>query len=172
MAKVTIGGRNYDVEVQGKTVIVDGQEFDVAVRDEGEHTLVTSGGVQYRVQLPDEEARRSGMDIHVDYRPFTFDYEGNFAGGPAPLAPPLRKAAGRRTAALAAKGAITAKLAGTVLRVIASEGDSVTAGDLLLVLEAMKMENEIKAGVNGVVKEIPVAVGDKIADGTVLVVIE
>ena len=47
-----------------------------------------------------------------------------------------------------------------------------SAGDVLLVLEAMKMENEIKAGADGVVKEVAVAEGDKVADGQVLVVIE
>jgi biotin carboxyl carrier protein len=39
-------------------------------------------------------------------------------------------------------------------------------------LEAMKMENEIRAGADGTVKELPVAVGDKVPDGAVLVVVE
>ena len=173
MAKVTIGGRSYEVEVHGNTVVVDGHEIDVTVRDEGEHTLVTSGGVGYRVQLPDEAERGSGMGVQVDYRPFTFEFEGALTGGPTRGTAPARKAAApRRAAAPAVKGAITAKLAGTVLKVNASVGDSVSQGQVVLVLEAMKMENEIKAGADGVVKELPVATGDKVADGAVLIVIE
>ena len=52
MTSVTIGGRTYDVEVRGDTVVVDGHEFPITVREEAAHTLVTARGVGYRVQAP------------------------------------------------------------------------------------------------------------------------
>ncbi len=61
--------------------------------------------------------------------------------------------------------------AGKVLRVVTSVGASVNAGDLLLVLEAMKMENEIQAPSAGTVKEIKVSDGSPLNTGDVLVVI-
>jgi glutaconyl-CoA decarboxylase len=60
---------------------------------------------------------------------------------------------------------------GKVLRVLTSVGASVNAGDLLLVLEAMKMENEIQAPSAGTVKEIRVSDGSPVNTGDVFLVI-
>ncbi|MFQ5382693.1 MAG: acetyl-CoA carboxylase biotin carboxyl carrier protein subunit [Dehalococcoidia bacterium] len=172
MAEVRIGGRSYDVEIHGDIVVVDGHEFPVTVKDDGEHLTVTAGAAPYRVQLPPEEERASGMTVHVDYRPFTFEYEGSPGGrspAPARTAP---AAAGAKPAGPAAKGAITAAIAGRVTRVLVKEGDTVEAGDLLLLLEAMKMENEIKAAAAGTVKEVPVAEGQRVTEGETLVVVD
>src|SRR4029078_2294879 len=54
------------------------------------------------------------------------------------------------------KGAATAAIAGRVLSIKVKVGDTVAKGDVLLLLEAMKMENEIKSPTAGVVKDIPV----------------
>ena len=54
---------------------------------------------------------------------------------------------------------------------MASEGDTVAEGDVLLVLEAMKMEIEVKAPKAGTVQSILVAAGDKVVNGTPLVVL-
>ncbi len=67
---------------------------------------------------------------------------------------------------------VKAALPGTILKIIVSPGDRVSAGDTLLILEAMKMENEIVAPSSGVVKEIRVKEGQKVETGDVLVVLE
>jgi acetyl/propionyl-CoA carboxylase alpha subunit/acetyl-CoA carboxylase carboxyltransferase component len=67
--------------------------------------------------------------------------------------------------------AVTAPLAGTVVSVAAAPGDQVAAGDELLVVEAMKMEHEVRAPRAGLVQEVPVAVGATVAAGVVLVVV-
>ncbi|MDR0538012.1 MAG: acetyl-CoA carboxylase biotin carboxyl carrier protein subunit [Tannerellaceae bacterium] len=59
-------------------------------------------------------------------------------------------------------GEIFSALPGTIIEVVAHEGQDVSEGDLLLVLEAMKMQNRIIAPVAGVVREIFVKEGDKI----------
>jgi biotin carboxyl carrier protein len=69
-------------------------------------------------------------------------------------------------------GAIRAPLPGKVVSVKCSVGDSVKAGDTVLVLESMKMENAIMAPKSGRVKEIPVAEGANVALDDVLLVIE
>ena len=66
---------------------------------------------------------------------------------------------------------VKAALPGNVLRVEVAEGDEVSEGDVLLVIEAMKMETEIKAPKSGTVQSIEVAQGDKIVNGQTLVVI-
>jgi biotin carboxyl carrier protein len=171
VAKVTIAGRGYEVEVRGDTVLVDGHEYPVTVRQETAHTLVTAGGVQYRVQLPPPADRASGMAVSVDYRPFTFEYEGRLGGGPSPREPRSAPASAG-VSAIAVKGAVTAQIAGRVVRVAVKPGQAVARGEVLLILEAMKMENEIKAPADGVVKEVLVKEGDRVAEGASLVVIE
>jgi biotin carboxyl carrier protein len=173
MATVTIGGRNYEVEVRGDNVVIDGHEYPVKVRDEGTYLQVAAGGVPYRVQLPPAGERESGMTVTVDYRPFTMQYTGVLGGRPAPRAP--RAAAGGGPAAAgraAVKGGVAAQIAGRVLSVKVKPGDQVHRGDVLLILEAMKMENEVKAPTDGAIKEVLVTEGARVSDGETMVVIE
>ena len=64
--------------------------------------------------------------------------------------------------------AVSAPMPGKILAVKAKEGDSVKAGDVILVLEAMKMENDIVAPQDGVVASINVKVGDSVESGAKL----
>ena len=169
MARVSIGGRSYEVEVRGDTVIVDGHEFPVTVERGDAWDTVTAGGAAYRVALPPEGERESGMAVEVDHRPFTLEWEGRLGGGPARRS--ARPASPRPSAASVA-GGVTAPLSGRVLRVAVAAGDAVEAGQLLLVLEAMKMENEINAPRAGTVRELRVAEGAQVAEGDTLAVLE
>ncbi|WP_139786576.1 biotin/lipoyl-containing protein, partial [Klebsiella quasivariicola] len=63
---------------------------------------------------------------------------------------------------------VTAPLAGTIWKVIVSEGQTVAAGDVLLILEAMKMETEIRAAQAGTVRGIAVKAGDAVSVGDTL----
>ena len=170
MAKVTLGGRSYDVEVKGDKVVVDGHEFAITVKDDGAHKTVRAGEIQYRVQLPAADQRQSGMAVQVDYRPFTVEYEGRLGGGPAPREP--RSGSAPAAARSNVKGAVVAPIAGKVFKLVAKAGDVVKSGDVLLVLEAMKMENEIKSPSDGTVKEISVIEGQRVAEGDTLAVVE
>ena len=66
---------------------------------------------------------------------------------------------------------VKAGLPGNVLRIEVSEGDTVEEGDVLLVVEAMKMETEVKSPKAGTVNSILVAQGDKVVTGQAMVVI-
>jgi biotin carboxyl carrier protein len=83
---------------------------------------------------------------------------------PRPAAPAPAEAA--------APGAVTALMPGRVVAVRVKEGDAVEAGQVLLILEAMKMENEIRAPKAGAVKSVPVSVGSNVNKGDVLAVVE
>jgi biotin carboxyl carrier protein len=61
---------------------------------------------------------------------------------------------------------------GTIVKVAVSVGDTVEAGQTVVILEAMKMENAVAASKAGVVKEVRVAAGDSVSAGDVVVVIE
>lgn len=67
---------------------------------------------------------------------------------------------------------ITASMAGTVLNVFVANGDNVSLGQEVLMLESMKMEIPIESMGAGVVKELKVAIGDFVNEGDVLIVLE
>jgi len=67
------------------------------------------------------------------------------------------------------KGVVTAPLPGEILSINVKEGDSVKKGDQLLVIEAMKMENEVFAPAGGTIKEIFVKPGDYVETGQKLI---
>jgi biotin carboxyl carrier protein len=69
-------------------------------------------------------------------------------------------------------GEISTAMPGKVVKVFVKEGDTVEAGDPVVVLEAMKMENEFKAPEKGVVKAVNVKEGDVVESGAVLVVVD
>ena len=72
----------------------------------------------------------------------------------------------------AGSGEIGTAMPGKVVKVFVKEGDTVEAGDPVVVLEAMKMENEFKAPDKGVVKSVKVKEGDIVESGAILVVID
>jgi len=84
------------------------------------------------------------------------------SSNPAPTKAPTAAVAGEE---------VVAPMPGKVLQLKVSEGDSVKEGDTLLILEAMKMENEIIANASGSIKKIIAAVNDMVDTGDVLMVI-
>jgi biotin carboxyl carrier protein len=170
MAKVTIGGRAYQVELRGQTVVVDGHEYPVKLREDNGYTTVTAGTVPYRVNLPPAEGRHGSIQVLIDYRPFTLEVEGRLGGGPPPREPRAIAAAPAPRAGV--KGGVAAQIAGRIISVKVKPGQAIAQGDVLLLLEAMKMENEVKAPAGGTIKEILVADGDRVSEGQTLIVIE
>ena len=76
---------------------------------------------------------------------------------------------GLKNAAQDHSGQVVAPIPGLITTIAINEGDTVTAGDQLLVLEAMKMENDIAAPVSGTVVTIHIAIGDTVEKGAQLV---
>ena len=90
---------------------------------------------------------------------------------PAPAAAPAPKAAPAAPKAAGATGAVTVKapMPGTIVKVNVKAGDAVKKGDVLVVLEAMKMENDVCAPADGVVASVEVAAGASVATDALLV---
>ena len=89
----------------------------------------------------------------------------------APAAAPVAAPAPAAPAATAAGEQIVAPMPGTVLSVKVNQGQSVKKGDVLVILEAMKMENEISAPRDGVVSQIVASKGAAVDTGAALVVL-
>jgi acetyl-CoA/propionyl-CoA carboxylase biotin carboxyl carrier protein len=91
---------------------------------------------------------------------------GNGGGGASGKAP--RKRSGKGGGAKVSGDAVTAPMQGTIIKVAVSDGDQVSAGDLIVVLEAMKMENPVTAHKDGTVTGLSAEAGSSITQGTVV----
>ncbi|MET0434302.1 MAG: biotin carboxylase N-terminal domain-containing protein [Cellulomonas sp.] len=115
-----------------------------------ERVVVEVGGKRLEVVLPAALALRAGR--------------GRAAAGPRRSAP--RRAAGRPAAA--SGNALTSPMQGTIVKVAVGEGDTVAEGDLVVVLEAMKMEQPLVAHRAGTIASLSADVGGMVAAGTAI----
>lgn len=129
---------------------------------------ITLKGTTYEVEVEKGEA------MILD------EYEAKSPVPPAPVAaapvavaaaPVAAAPAAAAPAAVAAGTPVTSPLPGNIFAIKVKEGDAVKAGDVLIVIEAMKMENDVCAPSDGVVKQIAVAKGALVATGDTLLVI-
>jgi len=93
---------------------------------------------------------------------------GETSGSVAPAAAPATPATPTAPVAAGEGAAVSSPMPGTILSVNVSAGDSVKAGQVLMVLEAMKMENEIMAPSDGKVTSVAVAKGASVEAGALL----
>lgn len=83
-----------------------------------------------------------------------------------------KRASASKSGGSAGSGEVTVPMQGTIVKVMVAEGETVEAGDPIVVLEAMKMENNVCAEKSGTIAEIRVAEGDSVGGGDVVAVIE
>ncbi len=109
-------------------------------------------------------------DVEVDVEEEPVPTLGSIAFGPSFGAPVVAPTAPSHLSAPAnEEKVLRAPISGTVTRVVAEAGAPVRIGDVLLVLEAMKMETEITAPADGTVAEIAVEPGEAVTGGQILV---
>ena len=121
-------------------------------------------GHNYNVQIDDVNEASTVAHVVVN----GVDYEVEIEGAKASTATPSPRIA---PAPSTSGSSVKCPLPGTVLSVKVAVGDTVAAGQTLVVLEAMKMENNIDADRAGVVKQILVQQGATVMEGDVLIVI-
>ncbi|MFB3818924.1 MAG: biotin/lipoyl-containing protein [Candidatus Methylomirabilales bacterium] len=146
-------GHGWRVQVDGR-----GLQVDVLPVGEGLYSLLLDGR-SYEVDVL-EDGR--ACIVLVNGQPFRVELR---------LERPASGPDGPR-AATAGGGCVTAPMPGKLVKLLVAPGDAVAAGDGVAVLEAMKMENELKAPAAGRVADMRVAEGQTVSAGEVLVVIE
>jgi len=147
------------------TIQVKGQEYTIDVEEEtADRFKVWLGDEAFEVCLTGEEDL-SEATVTPEIAPAKVP--------PRPAAaPPLSRPASPRAPAATttvAGDAVTAPMPGTILSVSVSPGDRVSPGQVLLILEAMKMKNAIKSPREGVIAAVPVQAGQTVAYGDLLV---
>ena len=137
---------------------INGNEYAVSINEVCDTTAkVTVNGAEYDVEWEKPVEEKPVVKVQpVVAKP---------TAAPAPAAKPA-------AAAPAGGYSIKTPLPGVIIDVKVNVGDAVAKGQTVVVLEAMKMENNINADRDGKVAAIQVAKGDTVADGAVLVVLE
>jgi pyruvate carboxylase subunit B len=152
---VSLDGTDYEVEVHGNTFIVNGHPFVIGFEDSGR---VSVDGIAYDVTLDQSTAIVDGIAFQVNVSGLDVQQAGPGRAPPSPV--------------VAGAGAIRAIMPGTIVRVLVEEGAEVAAGDVVLVLEAMKMENELHAPISGSVRAIHVQPGQAVEMNAILAEVE
>lgn len=136
---------------------INGNQYNVTIEEAGDTTAcVTVNGTQYSVEWEKPKEEKPVVKVK------------SVAAKPAVEAPAAAPAA----APVASGNAIKTPLPGVIIDIKVSVGDMVKKGDTVVVLEAMKMENNINANRDGKVVSIAVNKGDTVADGAALVILE
>jgi acetyl-CoA/propionyl-CoA carboxylase, biotin carboxylase, biotin carboxyl carrier protein len=128
-------------------------------------------------EAPEPKARRD-LDVEVNGKRFKVSMWvpesqsfGGGGGGGTKARKPTRRAASRSTVTGSGSGEVSVPMQGTVVKVLVTVGQEVQAGETVIVLEAMKMENNVVAERSGPVKEVRVASGQSVSGGDIVVVI-
>ena len=153
----------------------EGGEFKVHTRwieTEFNNTIPMYSGAPGNVNSDEDE--RTTVVVEVNGKRLEVSLP-DLSGGAKPAAKPAVKTRKSRSARGAAKGGgdeLTSPMQGTIVKVAASDGDTVAEGDLILVLEAMKMEQPITAHKAGKVSGLSAKPGDTVTSGAVLATIK
>ncbi|HEY5625556.1 MAG TPA: biotin/lipoyl-containing protein [Dehalococcoidia bacterium] len=162
--KIKIGDQEFDAQPSGDTVTINGDSFPIRIVRHDKTLTVYVNEKPFAVQLPDPMPEDGEIELLVDAKTYAVEASGGATAAPRPKA--------ARKSSAAATGAVVSQMTGRIVRIDVKTGDTVSEGDVLLVVEAMKMENEITAPVGGTVKEIAVNAGARVSEGDTLLVIE
>ena len=163
--KLTIRGQEFDVQPGVDSISVGDASYSLRVVRRGNILTVYVNEKPFAVQLPESLPEEGPVKLLVDAKEYEVEVKGRATAARA-------KPKGAKKAPATAKGAVTAQMTGRVIRVDVKPGDKVKEGDILLIIEAMKMENEIAAPMAGTVKEVAVNPGARVSEGDLLVQIE
>ncbi len=148
---VLFDGHPFGVVAEGQTITINGRSYTVEVADGG---LVFVDGIAYHIEW-------EGAQAVVDGQPFAVEVQGMAAVAPPRQAGPAPQATAQAAPAIS-RGTIVAVMPGKVIRILVKPGQRVEIGEPVCVLEAMKMENELRAPEAGIVRAVYVNPGDDV----------
>lgn len=135
--------------------------LEVIVQGSG-RILLRTGTKIYKIDNIEVDERNVSFSINGTYFETTVKDEQEL----------LLEKLGFKAGATASAGSLNAPMPGKILELLISDGDSVEEGQPVLILEAMKMENELKSPSNGVVSKLHIQQGDNVEKNQILIDIE
>lgn len=179
--EVFVDGKNRKVELTRNgensfTTKIDGKEHALGI-DTGSLNIESPFTVKidnksYHIELPKADGTRE-FSVKVDEAIFKAEIRTPARKSTFTTFEPVTTATSKRATRnrQVSEGAVASPMTGKVVRVKVKEGEQVKTGQVLCVVEAMKMENEIVAPKTGTVKEVYVAEGSSVSEGEPLVTI-
>ena len=156
-------------------VSVDGQQFEIEIvltPDCDHGCVVKVNGEDVQISIPESSTPGPNFEwIIIDGRPYELTVDDNLRWLRAYSgihAIDIQDREARVTRPRSGDGRIKAPIPGLVTRILVQAGDQVQAEQPVIVLEAMKMENEIRAPFDGVVRSVAISPGETVIRGAVL----
>jgi len=163
---VTLGGRTFRVELSDGRISIDGEPVGetelLAAPGTTVHHLLVAGHSHTLVARP--VGARGVWDLHVDGARYLAEVTDERTR--------VIRGLTHTTADVTGPRPVRAPMPGLIVRVEAAAGESVSAGQGVVIMEAMKMENELRAEVDGVVARVLVAPGQPVEKGAILMEFE
>jgi glutaconyl-CoA/methylmalonyl-CoA decarboxylase subunit gamma len=153
---VTVGPNEYKVDISNDQFLVNGQPMDSKLRQLNEQGLYLLQKGNKKLEMLLHAKDKNQVAVSVNKRHVVVQVEKN-------------EALKGRAQNNASEGSLAAPMPGTVIRVVVQEGQTVEKGDVVAILESMKMQMEIKAPFAGKVSKVCVEAGKKIDKGAELV---
>jgi len=156
---VSIGKNEYQIEISKEFSKINGESIQAALVELGERGLYLLKKGAWKRQMHVQAQGNNQYSMNANGKCATVKVERS--NGQA-----------RRKINKAAAGDLKAPISGIVVKVNVKEGDQIAEGDVVLVLESMKMQMLMRAPVSGIVKSVPVNLGSQLAKGDLMVKIE
>lgn len=165
MFNATIKDKNYQINIDKDQVLIDDQEFDfdLVKLSEGKYHVI-SNRKSYSVELVSLDKEKKVVEVKVNNSVYQVSLKDKMDELLAKL--------GMDSLLEAKTEDLKAPMPGLILEIAVEKGQEIAKGDKLLILEAMKMENVIKAAGDGIVDAIKVKVGNSVDNGQVLITFE
>jgi acetyl/propionyl-CoA carboxylase alpha subunit len=152
----------YDVAIENKDIQLIGTPLDWNIVSLGNnHFHILSEGKSYDAYVVNVNQEEKIVELLINNKRFIVKLKDRYDE--------LLEKLGMSDAAKNKLSDLKSPMPGMVLKILVKEGDQVTKGDSLIVLEAMKMENMLKAQGNGLVKSIKIKSGDAVDKGALLI---
>jgi len=178
-----------------RNILVNGKKYRIKLLkpDKGTHLLVEVNGKQYEAELTNNPNPNTKFSIKIGNRSYKVELEKTYRNTPFPIkvndksfmvqyeAPNQATSLRKKDPTLSTimrkpvrklveeEGMIVSPMPGTIVSLKIKVGDSVKIGDIVCVLEAMKMENEITTPMAGIIEEVRIKEGDRVDKGKALV---
>ena len=131
---------------------INGEKYDAKIKKyKNFQVVVEVNGIDYEIELEKTDRRKTEIVRSPKTKPVLDVVK-------TPSKP-----------VVASTGSVLAPIPGLILRILVKDGDNVNAGDLVLILEAMKMESEIVSTATGIISKVHVKEGASVQEGEVLI---
>lgn len=162
MLKATVNKKEFSIESAEETLSINGSPFswDIVKIKEG-HYHILYQNKSYQAELVKVDALTKSVTLKLNNHRYTVEVKDKFDL--------LLEKMGISSVNAGKVNNIKAPMPGLIINLKVAEGDTVKAGDQLLILEAMKMENILKSPGDGVVKKIKVKKGDSVEKNQILI---